>query len=180
MQRKGRASYVYIKVFLNANGQGPWLCEYCSELIHKRGRHANEGIIHHRDHNKFNDGVENLCILHARCHIQHHSIGENNSFYGKTHTPEMREHLANKQRGRKLSPETRAKMSKTQREVAKTRKSQSGSNNHFYGKTHTLEQKAMMRERSPCPVCGKLYNLAWMTRHKNEGKCVKSSDKEIS
>lgn len=71
--------------------------------------------------------------------------GELNGMYGKTHTPEVRQLLSEKNKGHsrnlgiKRSKETRAKLS----EIAKAR---TGEKNPFFGKHHTDEFKKKMSE----------------------------------
>lgn len=57
--------------------------------------------------------------------------GENNHFYGKHHSKETKEHLRQLSTGRKMSKETKHKISE----------SNTGEKNYFYGKTHTKESK---------------------------------------
>ena len=88
--------------------------------------------------------------------------GENNPFYGKSHSPESIKRMseshknmspdtrrkiseANKgkpspRKGVKLSPEARRQMSERQKGKRK------GQENHFYGKKHTVESKQQMSE----------------------------------
>lgn len=70
--------------------------------------------------------------------------GENNPMYGKTHTEETRKILSEKHTGKILSEETRRNMSEsgkgrvfTNEHCNNISQTVSGSNNHFYGKSHT-------------------------------------------
>lgn len=74
--------------------------------------------------------------------------GEKNGMYGRTHSPEVRELLSMINRGRgspmkgkRLSAERRERLS----EVARTRL---GEKNPFYGKSHSKETKAILKEKN--------------------------------
>lgn len=59
----------YQKVFIQTNGQGPWLCDYCNQEVENE---ESVLVIHHRDHNKTNNEPSNLGPMHRACHIKHH------------------------------------------------------------------------------------------------------------
>lgn len=74
------------RIFLEANGDGPWKCLECSDLVESIGGfpvYGDTGIIHHLDEDTENDVPENLVLLHSRCHLSIHARGEKNFFYGK-------------------------------------------------------------------------------------------------
>jgi hypothetical protein len=107
------------RVFITANGLGPWPCIHCNELIYELGRGERKGNIHHKDEDPTNDVPENLEVLHAGCHVKHHLKGiphtaEHSAKVGRkgrVFTPEWREKLSAASRGRTLSLEWREKIS---------------------------------------------------------------------
>lgn len=84
----------YHPIFIDANGYGPWPCYGCGEPVTLL-------LVHHLDEDHFNDAPENLVAMHQSCHIRLHRVGERN-------------------RGRKASVETKAKMSAVRRGKPKT------------------------------------------------------------
>ena len=80
--------------------------------------------------------------------------GENNSFYGKSHSNEHCKKISNAQKGKSHSVESRQKMSDAQK----------GENNHNFGKSLSVEtcqklsaaNKGKVQPKSICPHCGKL------------------------
>lgn len=92
------------RVFLETYGSGPWPCSFCDELVTSIGRRT--GHVHHRDEDPENDAPENLAIAHPGCHMRHH-------LEGVPHSPEHSSKVGRK--GRKFTPEWRAKLSARQR-----------------------------------------------------------------
>ena len=70
--------------------------------------------------------------------LKEFSKGENNPFYGKQHTEETKNKIAQANTGRTHTNESKYKMSQAIM----------GDRNHFYGKTHTVESKNKMSESS--------------------------------
>ena len=81
--------------------------------------------------------------------------GENNPMYGKHHTDETRAQISEAHKRENLSDETIAKMSAAQKgkkaspeTKAKLSAAKKGEKNHFYGKHHSEETKAKLREKA--------------------------------
>jgi hypothetical protein len=80
--------------------------------------------------------------------------GKGNGFYGKSHTPEAKERIRQKNLGNKLTPEQHAKLVKnctgkkkppiTEEHRAKLSAAKQGKNNNMYGKKHSEETLAKM------------------------------------
>jgi hypothetical protein len=77
-------------------------------------------------------------------------FGENNPFYGKTHTPEVIEKLRKSFTGRKVSDETRKKIGMKSKQIKRTDKwkqnislSRIGKKHWMYGKHHSKEYKEL-------------------------------------
>lgn len=104
---QGRRSVRAQQVFIAAYGDGPWLCVACHGMIIVIGKSSDMGNVHHKDGNITNDAPDNLELMHARCHQQHHKLG-------RAHTPEHNAKVGRK--GRKFTPEWRAKLSARGRE----------------------------------------------------------------
>lgn len=98
----------YRDVFLRHNGDGPWPCDECHELVHEFGRHADQGHIHHRDEDKHNSAPDNLGIMHCACHRRQHMLGSKAS-------DEHREAIRRGLVGHKVTDETRQKISNANR-----------------------------------------------------------------
>jgi hypothetical protein len=94
------------RVFLETNGDGPWLCSYCDELIYELGRDSGKGNVHHKDEDPLNDTPNNLEVLHAECHVRHHQKG-------RPHSAEHNAKIGRK--GRVFTDEWKAKLSARQR-----------------------------------------------------------------
>ena len=59
--------------------------------------------IHHKDKNKKNNCILNLEALPESKHIQKHNSGENNPFYGETHTDESKQKMSFNKKGKKFT-----------------------------------------------------------------------------
>lgn len=112
------------KVFLEANGSGPWPCSFCGELVHQLGRRRREGNIHHLDEDMTNDSPENLAIGHHACHARHHAMRRDMSSLVKQQwidgkhvfipqSAEVRHRQAQSLTGRTVPTEVRKKISAT-------------------------------------------------------------------
>lgn len=66
------------RAFFAANGEGPWNCASCGEIILKIGRHSREGAVHHINEDKHDNRAENLEIHHFGCHRSLHVTGDKN------------------------------------------------------------------------------------------------------
>lgn len=66
----------YQRAYLKAHGSGPWPCAYCGEPIHELGRDHPQGVVHHVDEDRTNNGLDNLQVMHASCHKRHHNKGK--------------------------------------------------------------------------------------------------------
>lgn len=150
------------RVFEAANGVGPWLCHSCSESVVQIGRDSRDGNIHHLDEDVTNDSADNLVMMHADCHQR---------FHGPP-TADERRRISAKLKGRP-SPTKGMKFSAE----VNAKKSMPGESNPFYGQKHSSDTLTVMRQprrRRVCPDCGVEYALNWLTRHKQEGKCIDS------
>ena len=61
----------YHRIFFAANGFGPYTCFHCGQPVY-----FDEVIIHHLDHDHWNDDPDNLAAAHPPCHISHHHNGK--------------------------------------------------------------------------------------------------------
>ena len=68
--RRARLNYVA------AHGNPPYVCDHCGCAL------ETLEVVHHRDHDSWNNSVENLAAMHKGCHNVHHGIGQN-------HPPEV-------------------------------------------------------------------------------------------
>jgi GntR family transcriptional regulator len=65
------------KVWLAANGPGPWPCTFCALPVPRLGgenriRFSDHGIVHHHDGNHGNNDPGNLRAAHRGCHGTYH------------------------------------------------------------------------------------------------------------
>ena len=139
--------------------------EFKKMAIHAIQAHTHYGykkgfVIHHIDHNKMNNSLENLVYMTKSQHSKIHHKGENHPFYGKHHSEETKQKMSEAKKGEKhplygkqLSEETRRKMSEAKKgeklseeTKGKISKSISGENHPLYGKHHSEETKRKMSE----------------------------------
>lgn len=76
---------LYREIFFAHNGPGPYICKECEGEVT-----FFEVLVHHEDHDRSNNNLENLVPNHRGCHTIHHSTGRG--------------------LGKKASEETKAKM----------------------------------------------------------------------
>jgi Fe-S oxidoreductase len=81
----------YHRIFIEANGPGPWPCYGCDELVTKL-------LIHHLDKDASNNDPNNLVAMHSPCHHRLHQLG-------RKHSDESRQKMSETRLGKKLSPE---------------------------------------------------------------------------
>lgn len=171
MKAQGRRRKRTMKVFFEHYGSGPWACDECGLEILIIGRETMDGNVHHRDGDPSNDDPLNLQVLHTVCHLRLHAP-----------TEEMREQISAKLRGRPsptrgmtFSAETNAKKGRPgprdyfHDEITRLKIARPGEFNHFWGKQHTDETKAKMRQprqRQTCEGCGREFAINWLRRHK--------------
>jgi hypothetical protein len=84
--------------------------------------------------------------------------GKGNGFYGKSHTPEAREKIRQKNLGNKLTPEQHAKLVAntkgkkkppiTEEHRTKLSVAKQGKNNNMWGKNHSEETRAKISEKA--------------------------------
>jgi len=98
-----RVRYRYREKFFAWLGPGPYQCFFCEKEVE-----FDIVIIHHIDHDRANDDLENLAPCHPGCHTKHHMA---KWWVGKTHTPEHRARVAAAKTGLTIPPEVRAKIS---------------------------------------------------------------------
>lgn len=132
-------------------------------------------VIHHKDENPENNDPDNLEKIkreeHSKLHhtgitfsltekqkkaISKRQQGENNSFYGKKHSEETKEHWSKIRTGRKQSEKSKQKISEankgkilsfeTKRKIAEARKNYTGENHPRYGRKHSEESKKKISE----------------------------------
>lgn len=144
---------LYRRLFVAAYGVGPYTCGHCGEDV------ETLEVVHHIDHDHFNDVLENLQAMHRSCHGVHHRTSQALSEdtkrkisaamigrpYSAEHretmreirrSPEFREKIRQARTGTKASDETRRKMS-----------------------------EAHKGKRRTCPVCEKSVAPNWMYHH---------------
>lgn len=174
------------RVFLAANGGGPWNCYAGDGVVLTIGRDTRDGNIHHLDHDVANDSPGNLVMMHADCHRRLHGPP----------TPEQRQRISKKLKGRR-SPTEGMKFpnhwtkstdkEKLQRHLSSInpnpRIDVNGENNPFFGKKHTAEQLSKMRQprqRVTCDECKQEWSINWLHRHKQDGRCLPAQSIVIS
>ena len=69
-------------------------------------------VIHHKNGNPKDNCILNLQLMRDKDHRLHHSMGENNSFYGRKHTNEAKEKIGLSHKGKTISEEQKKKISK--------------------------------------------------------------------
>lgn len=120
----------YHRIFIEANGPGPWPCYGCGDPV-------VDLFVHHLDEDETNDLTENLVAMHRPCHVKlHHGakpktkehrrkIGEANrvALTGKRLTADHRENIRRASGGWKHTPEARAKISAARIAAEQMRKS---------------------------------------------------------
>lgn len=89
---------------------------------------SNEKTLTSRQYEKLIEEVSRQNSLNSK--------GKNNPNYGKHWSEEMKKHLSEKEKGKYISPETRAKMSESRK----------GEKNHNYGKPMSNEQRKKISE----------------------------------
>lgn len=72
---------------------------------------SGEWEVHHVDENKLNNTPANLAVVRPGEHQSIHSAGSHNPFYGKQHTPEVRQHLSAIRQGVPLSEHHKRQLS---------------------------------------------------------------------
>jgi hypothetical protein len=184
----------YRAVWLAAYGEGPWLCHGCGEPVNRLGGTTNSetGLIHHLDHDHGNNAVENLRVMHHKCHVRHHNsertISEGSrrrmsdaqkrrraeetpevrdkfvySFKGRKHSEEAIRKMSEKQRGKEVSEETREKLAAAAR-----------GNTNMKGKPRSEETKRKIAEalrgRKHTPEALQNITAANRRRHEKEKK----------
>lgn len=85
------------RIFVEANGPGPWVCYGCDELV-------TELMVHHLDEDHENNDPNNLVAMHHPCHSRLHHTG-------KIVSDETRAKIAGTRRGVPRSKETKRKIS---------------------------------------------------------------------
>lgn len=63
----------YQDIFRAHHGDGPWSCYFCNKPVIKL-------VVHHKDHDRTNDAIDNLVASHKKCHNDHHGMGEQRVF----------------------------------------------------------------------------------------------------
>lgn len=177
-------------MWLAAHGTGPWPCHGCAELVDYLGGDTNPetGIIHHLDHDHDNNVIENLQIMHHKCHVRHHNseriITEESrqnmsaaqkrrraeeapevrdkfvyAFQGRKHSEESIRKMSEKQQGKTVSEETRKKLAEAAR-----------GNTNMKGKPKSEETKRKIAEalrgRKHTPEA--LQNITAANRRRHE------------
>ena len=64
------ADRLYREIFFAHNGPGPYSCVECDTEVG-----FFDVLVHHDDHDRSNNTIENLMPSHRGCHTKHHSIG---------------------------------------------------------------------------------------------------------
>jgi len=68
-------------IYFRKNAPRPWLCLFCNEEVAeiKRGM----SVVHHKDHDRSHNTLENLSAAHKLCHDRHHLNGRVITWGGK-------------------------------------------------------------------------------------------------
>lgn len=76
--------------------------------------------------------------------------GEKNPMYGRTHTPETRKILSEKNMGKRLGVKRGPMSEESKKKLSDSRQANPmvGEKNGFFGKTHTEETRALLREKN--------------------------------
>lgn len=59
--------------FAEYGSAGPWDCHFCEDPILIRGRVGDSLVIHHLNHDHYDDRLENLAGAHRKCHNKMHT-----------------------------------------------------------------------------------------------------------
>lgn len=102
-------------------------CHHRLEAIFTKSQLEEFGLYYNRTPNE-------LIFLPHSEHTRVHMTGEGNAFYGKHHSEETCKRLSELHKGKKLSEETKLKMSEKRK----------GEGNSFYGKHHSDKTKKQL------------------------------------
>ena len=136
----------------------PYPCFFCAQAVEVwNARTKDGGVIHHVDGDHWNDAPENLVAAHHGCHMSHHRSG------------------------RKLSAETRAKITAAMPEIVRKRDtpeyraklSEGVKRSWREGRTASRGHTYTM-SRVKCPACGIEVSAQWLTRHRCDGPMRRS------
>jgi hypothetical protein len=111
----------YRRIFITANGLGPWTCYGCGEPVVNL-------LVHHLDEDRSNNDPANLVAMHGPCHLSLHKRGKKLSdghreklrashvgMSGKKHSAETKIKMSETHSGKKLSDDHKRKLSESHR-----------------------------------------------------------------
>lgn len=95
---------IYREIFFAHNGPGPYACVECNKEVG-----FLEVLVHHDDHDRSNNNIENLMASHRGCHTAHHSTGRG---VGNKASEETKQKMSesHKKRWAARSPEERSEI----------------------------------------------------------------------
>ena len=135
----------YVRIFLDTYGPFPHPCHWCQEVIPEYGGvFADAAIIHHLDHDHYNNVPGNLAPGHRRCHVAHH---------GSEITEDLRAQLRAFHAEYQSRPDVRLRNSEAQKRVQK--EVQNRPEVKAKVRAAAIRQHANDREPTPCPDCGR-------------------------
>lgn len=117
----------YRKIFIEVNGDGPYVCFFCSDEVSREEKDTRLRLcIHHKNHDHDDNCKSNLKPSHWWCHSTHHTTG-------KVFSDERCEKISAAAIGRVFSDGTREKISAA-----------SKGNQYGKGHVHSLESRRKM------------------------------------
>ena len=126
-----------IKITINYDGRRCVGCRPIYRLVWKLfNEEVPKGyVVHHIDHNKLNDRLDNLMIMTMSQHKAHHNERHIAWNRGKHHSEETRQKMSEAKKGKHCSEDTKRKMSEAQK-----------GKQHFLNKHHSEEAKRKIGE----------------------------------
>lgn len=180
-----RETIIYRNIFIDGHGDLPHPCAVCGEIVERWGKYREDGTIHHIDGDWTNNRLDNLEVVHMKCHVGLHwdeTLGE---YSRAPKSEEVRAKISASLTGRTDSDEVRRNKSKAAKaSYASGRKSAGG---RAKGSTDepvpcsfcpqmvkpaNLARHERGHDGDPCDICGVPYTPYMMKRHRYNGWCV--------